>query len=124
MPANFRLFVFFLLTQIILGNNAITGSSKILNMYETCFPYDVEAMRIRQHFNCLIAGNKVLVKQALGTLMQRFPVFLKALRYKLQSCLEVIMFACMCLHNFTIKTGGGNLEQTFPEDSDMNAGTE
>ena len=101
--------------QVILGDNAYPASPTVLKIYEDRVQWDQDTRRKRRCFNCLMSGTRVVVEQALGTLKQRFRRLLVPLPFALPQSRAVIL-ACIILHNFVVRTGGGFLQVPDPVD--------
>ena len=101
--------------QVILGNNTYPELPIVLKIYEDCVQWDQDTRRKQRCFNRLMSGTRVIIEQVLGTLKQRFRRLLILLPFALPQSRAVIL-ACIILHNFVVRTGGGLLQVTDPVD--------
>ena len=110
--------------QVILGNNTYPESPTVLKIYEDRVQWEQDTRRKRRRFNRLMSGTCVVVEQALGMLKQSFRCLLVLLPFALPQSHAVIL-ACIILHNFVVRMGGGFLQVPDPvdmaaeEDSDL-----
>ena len=95
--------------QVILGDNAYPASPTVVKIYEDRVQWDQDTRRKQRRFNHLMSGTRVIVEQALGMLKQRFRCLLIPLPFALPQSRTVIL-ACIILHNFVVRTGGGFLQ--------------
>ena len=101
--------------QVILCDNAYQAFPTVLKIYEDRMQWDQDTRRKRRRFNHLMSGTRVVVEQALGMLKQRFRRLLVPLPFALLQSRAVIL-ACIVLHNFVVRTGGGFLQVPDPVD--------
>ena len=101
--------------QVILGDNAYPALPTVLKIYKDRVQWDQDTRRKRRHFNHLMSGACVVVEQALGMLKQCFRCLLVPLPFVLPQSRAVIL-ACIILHNFVVRTGGGFLQVPDPVD--------
>ena len=108
-------FLALLPSQVIFGNNVYPALPTVLKIYEDRVQWDQDTRRKPRRFNCLMSGTCVVIEQALGMLKQHIRHLLIPLPFALLQSHAVIL-ACIILHSFVVRMGGGFLQVPDPVD--------
>ena len=97
-----------------MADSAYPARSNMLVLYKRSRAATPDEARKRRRFNLLCSSGRVIVESTIGTMKARLPYVFDAMRQRKLANAAKIITACVCIHNFLVKTGSGYLEVDEP----------